>query len=296
MRNLVGWLPSQLYWGYRKAFKTLYGLVSSPSKTNVYSKNWDVLVVLDACRPDLLEEVVEAYSFLPREFETITSVGSNSSEWMEETFVTKYSSEIQQTALVTGNPHSETAIKPNDFGTCDEVWNRAWDTEVGTVPPRPVTDTAIRQWRTESTERMVVHYMQPHFPSISHPDVGAGFEREDGEWIWSEESVWNQLRKGQVDYETVWQAYRDNLHYVLEDVELLLRSIDAETVVLTADHGNAIGEYGFYDHPGGHELPSLLEVPWLETTARDNGEYEPSIQESEHAVDRDEQLQNLGYK
>lgn len=46
---------------------------------NVYDREWDMLVVLDACRADLLRAVVSDVEFLDR-VETMRSVGSSSSE------------------------------------------------------------------------------------------------------------------------------------------------------------------------------------------------------------------------
>ena len=47
---------------------------------NVYDRDWDVLVVLDACRPDALRDAAAEYAFLDA-VETVRSVGDWSSEW-----------------------------------------------------------------------------------------------------------------------------------------------------------------------------------------------------------------------
>ena len=51
-----------------------------------------------------------------------------------------------------------------------EVWRDAWDYDRGTVLPRAVTDAAIRAGRNQDLDRLVVHYMQPHFPCIAGHD------------------------------------------------------------------------------------------------------------------------------
>jgi hypothetical protein len=88
------------------------------------------------------------------------------------------------------------------------------------------------------------------------------------------------------------------LEYVLDDVALLLENMDAETVVISADHGNALGEFGFYGHPPHSPLPSVRRVPWVETTATDSGDYEPT-QEADGEVPTGEEvesrLKDLGY-
>ena len=38
--------------------------------TSVYEEDWDVLIVLDACRPDVLEHLAQEYTFLPETVST----------------------------------------------------------------------------------------------------------------------------------------------------------------------------------------------------------------------------------
>lgn len=80
---------------------------------------------------------------------------------------------------------------------------------------------------------------------------------------------------GEPSIEGVWEDYRDNLRYVLDDVSLLRDNIDAERFAISADHGNAIWEYGLYGHPGGISLPVLNEVPWCVTDATDHQTHTP---------------------
>jgi hypothetical protein len=58
-------------------------------------------------------------------------------------------------------------------------------------------------------------------------------------------------------------------------VALLLENVDAERVVITADHGEGFGEYGVYEHPVGCPAPTIKRVPWATTTAADTGSYVP---------------------
>jgi hypothetical protein len=104
------------------------------------------------------------------------------------------------------------------------------------------------------------------------------------------------LRRNRVSHEEFWKMYRANLRCVLEDVSLLLSNVDADTVVLTSDHGDAIGEWGIYDHPAGFLHPVVKNVPWVETTASDTGEYEPTQQREDNVnVDIESRLRSLGY-
>ncbi len=57
-------------------------------------------------------------------------------------------------------------------------------------------------------------------------------------------------------------AYEENLRIVLERVADLLPYM-AGRIVVTADHGEHLGEGGRYSHRGRTTSPYLLEVPWL---------------------------------
>jgi glucan phosphoethanolaminetransferase (alkaline phosphatase superfamily) len=55
---------------------------------------------------------------------------------------------------------------------------------------------------------------------------------------------------------------------VLQSVADLVPELDGR-VVVTADHGEAFGEEGVWEHHIETHIPPLVEVPWLEveTTA-----------------------------
>ncbi|MGD9401609.1 MAG: hypothetical protein PVF95_05005 [bacterium] len=57
-------------------------------------------------------------------------------------------------------------------------------------------------------------------------------------------------------------AYEDNLRRVLKDIAGLLPYLSGR-IVITADHGEWLGENGSYSHRGGSQSPILREVPWL---------------------------------
>lgn len=261
----------------------------------IFSREWDVLIILDACRPDLLAEVATDYDFLPATPDTVRSLGSSSWVWMERNFTADWRTEMGETAYVTGNPYTADYVDPAAFRLVDEVWKYAWDDDLGTVPARPITDRAIATAREKNPERLLVHYMQPHFPSV--PDsLGSQIDIESFGESW--DSVWDDLESNRLTVERVWEAYRANLRYVLDDVSLLLENINGDQVVLTADHGNAFGEYGFYGHPPLNPIPPLRRVPWVEMTASDSKQYLPeqevdTTQVSETKVES--RLEDLGY-
>jgi hypothetical protein len=278
-----------------------YSLQSTTDPDPVLDADWDVLVVLDACRADLFAEVATGsdYDFLPAEPGSRTSPASSSVEWLETVFGGADDDALADLAYVTGNPYSASKIDHDRFHTVDEVWRYAWDDDLGTIPPRPVTDAAVRTGRETTADRMVVHYMQPHFPSVLERE-----QRSEGveldEFGDDEMSVWDDLRFGHRSEADAWQTYRENLEYVFDDLDLLFKNLDAERVVVTADHGNAFGEHHVYGHPGGVDLPVLRKVPWCETTATDTRNHDPDAAGHDDTGESgdviEERLEDLGYR
>ncbi|WP_115865676.1 alkaline phosphatase family protein [Halorussus litoreus] len=284
------------FWG-GFARRACHGLGLDEDGTPVYERDWDVLVLLDTCRVDVLAEVADEYEFVPSEVPSFTSLGSTSWEWLHDNFTPEYADEISRTAYVTANAHTkrfgdEFPVGPEAFGLLDEVWRYAWDDEFDGIPPRSVTDRAIRVARDRDPDRLVVHYMQPHTPYRSLDVRSFG----DGDY---DRTVWDLLQMGDLDRAEAWAAYRDNLRWVLGEVDLLLDNIDADTLVVSSDHGEAFGEWGLYGHYRHVPIPILKTVPWVELSATDSGEYEPTVEAEEvHVTDDDveQRLSALGYK
>jgi hypothetical protein len=318
--------------------RRLYQLNYSP--TPIWEKEWDVLIVLDACRYDLMTEFEAEFEFLENRNQLV-STASSTVGWVETNFAADYDAELSETAYITGNPNSIRAL-PYEFPqTCEcgtdlfpeyddiyhlgeticehcgavisgnrrspflyleEVWRDSWDNDIGTNLPRPITDAAIRTHRNQNPTRMIVHYMQPHYPFVTAPDLakGARISEGDRERVKQSRTVWEKVESGDISQETVRGKYRENLRHVLEDVEILLENIDAETAVISSDHGNAIGEHGIYGHPPNTPIPALVHVPWYTIAAQDKETYEPECDRSDEepytaSKEVKSRLQDLGY-
>lgn len=307
-----------------------------PLGTNIYDREWDVLVLLDACRFDALLSVANEYDFLnPMTIDLIGSPGSTSMEWMLKTFTEAYRADIERTRYLSTNGHlgqfagastpylsfsqvNETrvanadwvdrvlrgplaermAVAESDFAAVEHLYHLSERNPYGHTPlPDDVTDRAIQAGREHDPDRLIIHYMQPHAPYLKGA-IDRGYIED------YESSPFEALRNG-IPFNLVWDAYIENLRLVLDSVSRLLRNLDADTVAITADHGDCFGELGFlYSHPAGVPHPDLKGVPWVETTARDTGTYEPDVRdEGESVVDEDEemeahvkkQLEELGY-
>lgn len=268
-------------------FKLNSALLSQPV---IFRDDWDILIILDACRSDTMKQVSADYEWIS-EVGTRYSVGPDSPTWMDRTFTMTDDSELSETAYVTANPYSDYHAPQDRLARLEEVWKYAWDDKIGTVPPRPVTDAGINIAQQDYS-RVIIHYMQPHFPSIP-TNLGYKINKSgDGdEWIWNSNIDDNPTKQ------KIYSAYEDNLRYVLDEVSILINNLSSDRVVITADHANAFGEHGIWGHPKNQPAPIVLRVPWIVTEATDTEEYQPASNiKSESSVSLTDQLEALGYR
>lgn len=284
-------IKESMYPVYKKGLHQVFRL--SQSGVPIYDKNWDLLIVLDACRVDLMEEVSPDFEYID-EVGSIRSMDTMTREWMIKNFTSDYKKEMGETIYICGNPMSGSMLDSSDFLQLDEVWTYSWDDDIGTVPPRPITNSAISASRKNSPNNMIVHYMQPHYPFIAGRDFDSRIKL--GEFGSGNQNVWTRLRTNEIEKPVLWNSYRENLKIVLDEIKILLNNVDADTAVISSDHGNALGEYGIYGHPIHMPINVIQMVPWIETKAEDQGTHDPPrINRSALNESAKERLQRLGY-
>ena len=185
-----------------------------------------------------------------------------------------------------------------------DVWKTGWDDDLGTVPPEGVTEAFRNNPdAVERAERTVLHYMQPHAPYLSRgkgqklKQIQKGIRKQeeaeeneaeadggtlasmsdalrtnvesvlDGSELAQTAGLWLELDPADVmkngTQEAALGLYEENLRIVLEDIADLVDELEGE-VVVTADHGEAFGEEGVWEHHIETHIPPLIEVPWLE--------------------------------
>jgi len=289
-----------------------------PWGTHVLDREWDLLVILDTCRVDAMQAVAPEFEFIDTVGQ-IWSRGGSSPDWIAHTFDKQHRSTLQDTAYLCSNPHGETVIDdqrmqpdkhppaarrfyrwgswnqigPDELGRFERIWQyespeRMEGPDRTHVRPRVVTDRTIDVMRSAEYDRVIAHYMPPHYPWISNAIV-------ENRELKRHEKRPNKIPE--TSRELVWNAYLDDLRWVLEDVELLLENVDAATVVISADHGEAFGECGIYGHSPGRIHASIRNVPWVETTATDRQTHEPTTDPIESVQGKTrEQLEALGYR
>lgn len=271
----------------------------NPAGTDVFEEDWDALIVLDACRYDLFAR----RSTLPGILETRRSRGSSTVEFLRGNVADR---DLRDTVYVTANPQLHRYRDELDarFHEVVHVWMEdGWNEEHGTVLPETTTEYAREAAERYPNKRLLVHYLQPHYPFI---DADMEFDRGHVDETGDEDVFWLRLTDGRLDVDpsTIWDAYARNLDRALPHVESLLSALEGRTVV-TSDHGNMIGERAFplpmriWGHPKGIHLDPLVTVPWLvvdggrrrEIVAEDSTADERAVAD-EIVTDR---LADLGY-
>ncbi|WP_435076804.1 sulfatase-like hydrolase/transferase [Halococcus sp. AFM35] len=259
---------------------------------DVMERDWDNLLILDACRYDYFVDE----NWLDGDLTRVTSPATNSLSYLQECFIGR---ELHDTVYVTGNPYAE-EVPPKTFHDVVPLYGDEWDEKGGTVRPETVAAATEQAATDHPNKRLVAHFMQPHVPYIGRFGSSLEYNRAFAGDVWSD----LRTRYGDLTDEDLREAYRENLRFVLEHVEQLLDELDGKTVI-TADHGELLGERIWpipikgYDHYPHLYTDGLTEVPWLvldDETRREIVAEEPQSASEERDADVvADRLEALGY-
>jgi hypothetical protein len=231
----------------------------------VMEEEWDNLIILDACRADAFEEMVDVAQF--DEYSRTVSLGSHSKEWTRRNFRGK---SFGDTVYVSLNPHT-TLLANNTFHRLVEVW-KDYDTTPNRIDPTVLADAAVETHERHPDKRLIVHFMQPH---------GTGGLVAEGS---SEE-----------------EAYYETIEKVADVVTDLAEQLGGRTVI-TSDHGELFTDglkrrLGLYKHKARLRFPELVVVPWAVIDGDRRGVTVEDVSRNETDPTTVEQrLQDLGYR
>jgi hypothetical protein len=279
----------------RKAGIVMVRPFTKPDGTGIdfLEKDWDILIILDACRYDLFKR----RNPFDVPVEKVHSNASQTREYIQNNFANR---DCRDTVYVTASP--QFANFDFQFAHIEHVWQDHWNEKHRTVLPKSVTDAAIDAAEEYENKRIVVHYMQPHYPFIG--PTGRELS-EQATFVPNPNhlSVWEQLSAGQLDVDVVRQAYKENLTVVLPEVERLVSNVEGKPVI-TSDHGNLFGQkvcwlpIRIHGHPAGIHHPELTAVPWVELPheSRRNVVSTDQVPQAETSFeDVEKRLGELGY-
>lgn len=267
---------------------------------DVFSEDWDNLIILDACRHDMFKY----YADLDGHLESRISRSSSTEEFLRANFRNR---SLLDTVYITANPqfYRHRDWLNVQFHEVRHIWKEdGWDNQYRTVLPETTTDYALQAAADHPDKRLIVHYIQPHYPFLTE-DKGP-FRNEEEILKPGKVGGWHRVMTGELDVSKseIWDAYVQTLQRALPAVERLIKCIDGKTVV-TSDHGNMVGERAWpfpireWGHPRGIYTEELVKVPWLVI----DGDRRKIVAEDPVAADDEihdervqDRLQNLGYR
>ncbi len=181
-----------------------------------------------------------------------------------------------------------------------DVWQFGWDESINTVHPNTVN---AAYFANRNNKKTIVHYTQPHTPYLSYEssryliDSGRRTMINESKGEYTNKTLYKYLRwllarnlHAMLGTENYWRMrrtlnlppwnilewfwrrgqseeilfyYEDNLKQVLDSVRQLVANISGK-IIVTSDHGEALGEQGVWGHESKSRIPVLFEVPWLE--------------------------------
>jgi hypothetical protein len=266
---------------------------------DIMAENWDNLIILDACRYDMLVE----HAPPDWDVQSRRSPGSDSSEFIEKSF---HGRELHDTVYVTANPHA-LDIPDGTFHTVVYLLEDYWDAENQTVMPETMVEQTLTAHQQYSNKRLISHWMQPHFPFIGELGQTLGTSGIGQKSNTSENDAphpWVALMESRdIETESVIEAYNENLQEAMGSLQILLDKLPGKTIV-TSDHGNLIGEWTWplplrtFGHPAKLHKSELVTVPWVEFDSETRRDVQPDPPQATADVNDEivlDRLESLGY-
>jgi len=267
-------------------------------KIDIMAENWDYLIILDACRFDFFKGIYKDF-FKNGTLKKAISPGTHTMDWLNKVFGDNYFNDV---VYVSASPFITSKVEvlraglrfygKKHFFEVIDVWKWGWDDRLGTVPPRYINEATLRAKEDYKDKRFILHYLQPHAPYIGKNYVRyiSKEHREGGRKrsVRIRGSIGKLIQKS-LGIERRWKigkllgvapssqsdsigykegmvglrkAYKENLELVLGYVAELSESLPGNFLI-TADHGELLGEHGKYEHYERYNYKELIEVPWL---------------------------------
>lgn len=247
---------------------------------------WDWLLLLDGARADVVGDELDGFlAYAEDEGHDLTTsfisadnggIGFTKT-WFEQMFPATYQLAcFNPQPIHTFQAGEETYDERQHFALFPGMSEYDWDVDLGTAPPEAVVD--VVKWYRENpvddrlralgyadeasvgsglADRGLIRFLQPHPPLRQLVELTGGRANRIRKTA-------DALRSGALTEDELADAYRDNLHWVLSDGVLPLLDVLEGTIVLTADHGECLGDCGQVFHSGLHDKHDHLRtVPWV---------------------------------
>jgi hypothetical protein len=239
--------------------------------------NWGTLIILDACRYDVFEQVAQELQLAGQLRRVDTGVCSTAA-WYDRYW--------------KGTPGATpiVAVIANAWGLrkLRSINSRLVSWPAGADCTKVDPDRTMEYYRRYGLgKRCVVHFVPPHLPWLGRQGKALAerlgiADLEIGGINWEDAAVFKPFAKQRQQrieaygreghWAEIREVYTENVRLIVAKVREWLPEF-RPPVVLTADHGNCIGEGGKDGTGGyGHAHPGVAQdvqrlVPWFEVDA-----------------------------
>ncbi len=218
--------------------------------------DWRTMIVMDACRYDTLADIAPGFMEPP---ECVDSQAHCTIRWYRR----HWDSDYKDTVLITAHPIIGCTFVKTTCHFAAKIWIEKetpaesidWILPENTLKCMP---DIIKQY---PDKKYLIHLVPPHLPFIGKS--GIVFQKQELGWgitgaamykaamAYAKRNGWNKLR----------EYYRENIQVSLAAIQKYLGVLKGP-IIITADHGELLGEDNRYGHQGKH--PQLQEVPWAQ--------------------------------
>jgi hypothetical protein len=230
---------------------------------------WQVLIILDALRPDIFGEVV-AEMGLRGEACRCDSQALDTRLWYRRHWTGRH----PDTVLISAHPypwHEEINVA-RGFADAVPVW--LFDENIGpggVVHPDRLVQIALWELGQRPDMRAVIHFVQPHLPYVDRLGFAflqdeLGLQMTSEGWLYANKSVYDAVQAwGRTHgWYRLRGFYKLSLMHTVKALAPLLYGLKDRRIVITGDHAELIGEANVYGHPRPAGPQLLCQVPWFE--------------------------------
>jgi predicted nucleotidyltransferase len=144
----------------------------------IVEKDWDNLIILDACRYDTFEQC----NTIQGKLGSFNSRASSTGSFVRQNFGDGPYHDIVYISA-NPNPANHEGVQSTYFADVKEVYDTGWDDDLHTVPPDEMVKRTIEAELSYPNKRLISHFLQPHYPWIG--SEGREFIQKHGVvWDW----------------------------------------------------------------------------------------------------------------
>ena len=235
-------------------------------KDLVHNYPWNTIYIMDAMRYDIFKEIIDE-DHISGKLLKVWSTGCETEVWIRNMFTEPTYKDI---VLIANNPtywKPYTRYVPPKFSKAVPTYYAWKESGDDITPTDEILGIAERQIMVNKGKRLIIHDMPPHLPYCE--ETGKAFL--DQLLKPGETRLYGMVRRYGRRHRDNWMELRE--YYKRSARETLHRILDCGWLrrrgglVISADHGEMIGEHQEYNHSLQYRENFVLRfVPWFVPT------------------------------